>query len=121
MFCTQCGTKLDEGARFCTACGKPTAHPPVEDTFTAQEPRYDQAPPGAENPGWSGAQESAAPRRRLRRIRANKKIAGVCAGFAEYFDMDPTLMRLIWMGLLLVPPHIGLIAYIIAWVVLPKT
>jgi phage shock protein PspC (stress-responsive transcriptional regulator) len=57
----------------------------------------------------------------LRRILAHKKIAGVCAGFAEYFDVDITLMRLIWVGLLLVPPHIGLIAYVIAWAVLPKS
>ncbi len=51
---------------------------------------------------------------------AHKKLAGVCAGFAEYFDMDVTLMRLIWVGLLLIPPNIGIFAYIIAWVVLPK-
>lgn len=120
MFCTQCGTQMDDGARFCTSCGKPVAHPPVEETFTAPEARYDQAPPAPENAGWSGAQETAAPHRRLRRIRAHKKIAGVCAGFAEYFDMDVTMMRLIWVALLLIPPHIGLIAYVIAWAVLPK-
>jgi phage shock protein C len=108
MFCTQCGTKLEADTRFCTACGKPVAHPPVDDAY---------APPPA---GAAAAQEAAAPPKRLRRILAHKKIAGVCAGFAEYFDMDLTLMRLIWVGLLLIPPHVGLIAYIIAWAVLPK-
>jgi phage shock protein PspC (stress-responsive transcriptional regulator) len=49
-----------------------------------------------------------------------KKIAGVCNGYAEYFGMDVTLMRLIWIGLLLVPPHIGLIGYIVSWAVLPR-
>ncbi len=34
--------------------------------------------------------------------------------------MDVTLMRLIWVGLLVVPPHLGLIAYIVSWAVLPK-
>ena len=62
----------------------------------------------------------ATPHKKLRRIVAQKKLAGVCAGFAEYFDMDLTLMRLIWVGLLLIPPNIGIIAYIIAWIVLPK-
>jgi phage shock protein C len=99
MFCTQCGTNLDEQARFCTLCGKSTA----------------LAVPGATGVGAIGA----APRR-LRRIRARKKIAGVCAGFAEYFDMDVTLMRLIWLGLLLMPPNIGAIGYIVAMFVLPK-
>ena len=109
MFCTQCGTKLEADTRFCTACGKPVAHPPVDDAY---------APPPA---GAAAAEQTAAPTKRLRRILAHKKIAGVCAGFAEYFDMDLTLMRLIWVGLLLIPPHVGLIAYIIAWAVLPKS
>jgi phage shock protein C len=95
MFCTGCGAKLDDSARFCTACGKST---------------------GVAT-GSVGA--TVAPRR-LRRILAGKKIAGVCTGYAEYFDMDITLMRLIWVGLLLIPPHLGLIAYIVSWAVLPK-
>lgn len=103
MFCTQCGTKLPETARFCTTCGKPTA----------------AAVSGA---GFSAAASSAAaPPKKLRRILAGKKIAGVCAGFAEYFGADITLMRIIWVALLLLPPHIGLFAYIVAWAVLPKS
>jgi len=95
MFCTQCGTKLDDAARFCTACGKPTS----------------VAPP------YAGT--SAVPKR-LRRITAGKKLAGVCNGYAEYFDMDVTMMRMIWVGLLLIPPHLGLIAYLVSWAVLPR-
>lgn len=103
MFCTQCGTNLDDQARFCTMCGKSTA----------------LAVPEAAGVGAAGWTASAAPRR-LRRIQARKKIAGVCAGFAEYFDMDVTLMRLIWLGLLIMPPNIGAIGYIVAMFVLPK-
>lgn len=51
---------------------------------------------------------------------SEKKIAGVCAGYAEYFGIDITLMRLIWVGLLLIPPNIGIIAYFVSWAVLPK-
>jgi phage shock protein C len=102
MFCTQCGAKLDDSARFCTTCGKPT-----------------DVPPSAEPPA-AGAATSAVPPKRLRRILAGKKIAGVCAGFAEYFDTDVTLMRVIWIALALLPPHIGLIGYLVAWAVLPK-
>jgi phage shock protein C len=49
----------------------------------------------------------------------HKKIAGVCAGFAEYFDMDVTLMRLIFLVLLVAPPGVGLIGYVIAWIAMP--
>ena len=40
---------------------------------------------------------SSAARRRLMRPRADRKIAGVCAGVAEYFDLDVTLVRLVWL------------------------
>src|SRR4051794_11907641 len=100
MFCTKCGAKLDDTARFCTACGQPVG-PAVNPAALPVSP------------------ESTAAPRRLRRILEGKKIAGVCQGFAEYFDMDVTLMRLIWVGLLLVPPNVGLIGYIVAWAVLP--
>jgi phage shock protein C len=93
MFCTKCGTRIDDGSRFCTSCGAPTS----------------VATPAGAN--------VTAPR--LRRIPGRGKLAGVCAGFAEYFDMDLTLMRLIWLGLAIIPPHLGVIAYIISRIVLP--
>jgi len=99
MYCTQCGAQLADSARFCTACGKPVGS-------------SDAAP---------GAAPTAVPPRKLRRIVSQQKIAGVCAGFAEYFDADVTLMRVIWVALLVLPPHIGLIAYIVSWAVLPRS
>jgi phage shock protein C len=97
MYCTSCGTRLDDSARFCTTCGKPAG--------------VSQPAPGS---------TIAPPRRRLRRITSQKKIAGVCAGFAEYFDTDITLMRIIWVALLLLPPQLGFFAYIVCIFVLPK-
>ena len=57
--------------------------------------------------------------RRLTLSRRDKKIAGVCAGFAHYFDLDVTLMRIIWLVLVFVPPGIGLIGYLLAWLIMP--
>ena len=52
--------------------------------------------------------------------RSNEKmLAGVCAGIAEYFDLDPTLVRLGWV-LLCAAGGSGLLAYIIAAVVIPR-
>jgi len=59
-------------------------------------------------------------RKRLVRSLANRKIAGVCAGFAEYFDLDVTLVRVVWLVLLLIPPCLGLLSYLIAWIVMPE-
>jgi phage shock protein C len=59
--------------------------------------------------------------KRLFRSEKNKKIAGVCAGIGEYFDLDPTLVRLvfIFLGLAtgLFPFFIG---YIVAWLIVPN-
>jgi phage shock protein C len=57
-------------------------------------------------------------RKRLVRPRAERKIAGVCAGLAEYFDLDVSLVRLVW--LLAVMGGVGFLAYPIAWIVMPE-
>ena len=57
--------------------------------------------------------------KRLTRDVRNKKIAGVCAGIANYFDIDPTIVRLIW-GVAFFVYGIGLIPYLILWFVLPE-
>lgn len=57
-------------------------------------------------------------RKKLARSRTDKKIGGVCGGFAEYLDLDPTLVRLIWIMLVFVGGW-GLIAYLVAWIVMP--
>ena len=58
-------------------------------------------------------------RKRLVRPRTDRKIAGVCAGFAEYFDLDVTLVRLAWLIVSLMT-GVGLLAYPVAWIVMPE-
>jgi phage shock protein C len=58
-------------------------------------------------------------RKRLVRPRQGRKIAGVCLGFAEYFDIDVTLVRLMWL-IASFMTGIGLLAYPIAWIVMPE-
>ena len=50
----------------------------------------------------------------------NKMICGVCAGIAEYFNIDPTLVRLITVFLLFAGVGSGLISYIVAAVIIPE-
>jgi phage shock protein PspC (stress-responsive transcriptional regulator) len=52
------------------------------------------------------------------RSTTDKKIAGVCAGLADYFDLDPTLVRVVWL-LAFLCAGVGLLAYIVLWIVLP--
>lgn len=69
-----------------------------------------------------GAATARAPQvaeKRLYRSRTERKIAGVCGGLAKYVNLDPTIVRLAWLVLTLLPPCPGLLAYLLAWVVVP--
>jgi len=59
--------------------------------------------------------------RRLVRRSTAGRIAGVCAGIAEYLGTDVTLVRLVWVVLSIVPGGFigGLVAYVAAWIVMP--
>ena len=57
-------------------------------------------------------------KKQLMRSGRDKKIAGVCAGVAHYFDMDPTIVRVIW-GVLVFGYGAGVVAYIILWIIAP--
>lgn len=58
--------------------------------------------------------------KKLVRSKASRMIAGVCGGLGEYFNLDPTLVRLI-MVLLIFAYGVGLLIYIIGWIIIPDT
>ena len=94
MVCANCQKEIAQNSKFCYYCGARQADA---------------------NPSAAAA---AAPRRRLMRSSTDKKIAGICAGIAEYFDLDPTIVRIVWLLLFLLGGTGG-IAYLICWIVLP--
>jgi len=91
MFCTKCGVPLREDDRFCSQCGNATAF----------------------------GRSVCEPAKALRLDKANKKIAGVCAGFARYFEMDVSLMRVLWLAMAIITGGLGIFVYIAAWLVIP--
>ena len=93
MYCRHCGNSLEEHFRFCSRCG----------TATDCHSR------------------SAASGQKLTRIREGKQIAGVCAGIARHLDLDVTLVRLVWILMVIFPPVLGtgVLAYLICWAVIP--
>lgn len=56
--------------------------------------------------------------KRLYRSRTNVMLGGVCAGLADYFNLDPTIMRLIFVLLALLGGH-GVLVYLILWLIVP--
>jgi phage shock protein C len=89
MYCTQCGVELRADDQFCSRCGRRTAIDPVPET-----PRP------------------------LLLDKRNKKIAGVCAGFARYLGVDIVLVRVLWLGIALCT-GVGFLVYLAAWIVIP--
>jgi phage shock protein C len=58
----------------------------------------------------------------LRRSRANRKIAGVVGGLAEYFDMDPNLARVGYVVVsILSAAFPGILVYLVLWAVIPES
>jgi phage shock protein C len=58
--------------------------------------------------------------KKLSRSEENKMMGGVCAGFGDYFDIDTTLVRLIFVALALMTAIFPmLIFYVVAWIVIP--
>jgi len=50
---------------------------------------------------------------------SNKMIGGVAAGIAEYLDVDPTIVRIIWT-VSVIFAGFGILAYIICWIIMPS-
>jgi phage shock protein C len=93
MYCNQCGNAIEDHFRFCSRCGTSTENTPRSESGNAHG---------------------------LSRPYEGTKIAGVCAGVARYLDLDVTLVRIVWVLLVIFPPVPGILAYIICWIVMPK-
>ena len=50
----------------------------------------------------------------------DRKIAGVCGGLGEYFDKDPTLIRILFILVIILSFGFGILAYVAMWLVIPK-
>jgi phage shock protein PspC (stress-responsive transcriptional regulator) len=90
MYCTQCGVELRGDDRFCSRCGART-----------------------------GVGQAANGQRSLMLDKRNKKIGGVCAGFARYFEADVILIRVLWLSIALAT-GVGFLAYAAAWMIMPS-
>jgi phage shock protein C len=99
MYCTNCGTQIGDSDKYCRECA-------YETKARRETNRH------------SGAGNSAP--RRLYRVTSEKRIAGVCSGLARYFEVDVTLVRLLAVAGTLCSGGLGLLAYIAAWIVMPR-
>lgn len=96
MICQNCQKDIAAGSKFCYNCG-------------AKQP---EAATNAPPPAYTG-------RKRLVRSTNDRKLAGVCAGLADYFDLDATIIRVLWV-LAVLCAGTGLLAYIILWIAVPE-
>jgi phage shock protein C len=96
MVCPNCQKDIVDGSKFCYNCGA-------------------QIAPGAPAPAPAAAPP---PAKRLVRSSTDKKIGGVCAGLADYFDLDPTIVREVWL-LAIFLGGTGFLLYLILWIALP--
>jgi phage shock protein C len=76
---------------------------------------------------FCGSRQTVAPaappvQKRLMRSATDCKIAGVCGGIANYLDVDSTVVRLIWVLLVIFPVPLvpAILGYLVAWLVMPQ-
>jgi phage shock protein C len=95
MICTNCTREIADYSNFCYFCGSRQHVTPG-------------CPPRAQ--------------KRLMRSSVDHKIGGVCGGIAEYLEVDSTIIRLVWVILAFLPVPIvpAVVAYFIAWIVMPE-
>ena len=94
MICTSCQREIAPGSNFCYFCGARMSVPPPQRPAMAQ--RY------------------------LMRSATDKRIAGVCAGFADYLGLDTSLVRILWVLLTFFTGVFpGTIIYVVSWLVMP--
>ena len=95
MTCGQCQRDIAEYSNFCYFCGA----------------RQHVSPAGP-----------ARASKRLMRSSVDCRIAGVCGGIAEYLEVDSTIVRLVWVLMVLMPVPVvpGVIGYFVAWLVMPQ-
>ena len=58
--------------------------------------------------------------KRLYRSKNERMLGGVCAGLGEYLDVDPAVIRLIWVVITILSIGAGIIVYILAWIIIPE-
>lgn len=92
MICLHCQKEIADYSNYCNFCGS------KQKTPTSQGGR------------------------RLMRSSTNYKLAGICGGVAEYFNVDATLVRLAWALLTLIPGCVfgGIVVYLLGWLIIPK-
>jgi phage shock protein C len=116
----------EEAVGVCTKCGKALAREEVvmvdgKIMCASCAPAQASTETGAQGPIQDSRQEhwsSYDGSKRLYRSRKNQVIGGVAAGVAEYFDIDPTIVRIAW-ALLGMAWGSGILIYLICWLVIP--
>lgn len=58
--------------------------------------------------------------KRLYRSKNDRMLGGVCAGLGGYLDVDPAVIRLIWVVITILSVGTGIIVYILAWIIIPE-
>jgi phage shock protein C len=86
--------------------------PPV-----TRDSRPNTGQPGSQAPVAKGS--AVAETRKLYRSRSNRQVAGVCGGLAQYFNLDATLIRILFVVLAVLGGS-GLVLYLAMWIIVPK-
>jgi len=146
VYCPKCGIENENDTEYCIKCGTSLAKNNYDNTQTSSLEK--QVEDFAEEVGQIGRKagkiiekgaknigeevkdigkrvekeikDESVEYRRLYRSGKNRVLGGVCGGVAEYFKVDPILIRIIWAILVFLPPGLGIILYTLFWIFVPR-
>ncbi len=70
-------------------------------------------------PSCGTLQPEVSREKRLERPLVGRRIGGVALGVARYMEVDPVIIRILFVLAALIPPSIGLLVYLVCWIVMP--
>jgi phage shock protein C len=141
VYCPKCGKENDEGAEYCIKCsislisnkknyenkqGQNNSLERRVENFAEEVEQIGKKAGkiieqgvkniGEDVRGDSSSNVESGEYKRLYRSGKNRILGGVCGGVAEYFKMDPTLIRILWVIIVFFPPGLGILMYILFWI-----
>jgi len=109
------GLLILAGIYFLTKHNKvPVPPPPPDPSNTGSPAAEDQIPPAAP-PSNEGPNIKT-----LRRSLTDKKLFGICGGVGEYFDIDPTIIRIVYAAFTIISGGTGILLYLLFYLVIPE-
>ena len=125
VYCSKCGKENPDDVRYCDNCGKKLEKPESQlekniDHFGQEMEQIGKKIKKTAEDLTDPAKNGDSSPKKLYRSGRDKIIAGVCGGLGEYFNIDPLLVRVIFVVLFVASLGFMILGYLLLWILVPR-